>query len=142
MKMNSKQLFAYFLMALFCMGLAGVSFALLESRLLAGTIAGTGFLALGVVVLSGILKWKDKWISLTFYLILVHLFFVTIPMLYIRWTNPHKPFDELTIFGLTGTQFHQVSEQVYTVLLAVIVVDWARAWWKGRGKKRNPSNFS
>lgn len=115
--------------------LAGLSFSLISSRLLAGAVAGGGFLIVGGYLFWISVRAERPWTWVTLYTSFVHLFVISIPMVVVRWWQPDVHFSQLSVWGISGIQFHLYAMYFYRVLLAGIVIDAFRAWWLGRKSK-------
>lgn len=103
-----------------------VIFKIIPTRLYAGAMAGTLFVALGVwIVISGV---RDRQVrrSASFALGAIHLFVISLPMMLIRFLNASSAFADVRIFGLAGPAFHQLSSVVYLLLIVATLVDWYR----------------
>ena len=99
------------------------SFRYVTPRLLAGALAGASFLSVGAwIVISGV-RTPALRRTASFALGAIHLFAVAIPMVAVRFLNPHEAFSDLKIWGLSGPDFHRLSTSVYFVLLAATVFD-------------------
>lgn len=101
-------------------------FKIVSTRLYAGAMAGTLFVALGVwIVFSG---FREKQIlkSASFVLGAIHLFAVALPMMIIRFLNSSSAFGDVKILGLSGPAFHQLSTVVYLLLIVATLIDWYR----------------
>ena len=116
-----------FLVEAIVVGLVIAIFRLIENRIVAGGVAGTVFVLLGLLIV--ILVWKKggRWKALSLYAGGVHLFGVALPLLITRMMNTSMPFDAMFVWGLPGPVFHKMSNYVYLVMMATTVVDWARA---------------
>lgn len=127
-----------FVLAFFGGALAGISFSLISSKLLAGAIAGLGFLIVGAFCLKMSLKAQKPWMWVTFYTALIHLFGISIPMIVFRWMDPEVPFAQLNVWGIPGHQFHFYSTNFYYTLMLGLVLDGIRAWWKQKSQYKKP----
>ena len=97
--------------------LAGLSFSLIPSRLIAGAVAGVGFLLVGGYCLKVTLRASKPWIWVTFYTSLIHLFGISLPMIIVRWMDPSMPFAQMKVWGIPGHQFHFYSTNFYYTLI-------------------------
>jgi hypothetical protein len=112
-------------------GLAAVVFRLgLEPRV-AGLIAGSAFIAVGVFGVR--IGWKARPFGVLGYVVLmmalVHLLGVAIPMLGFRVLNWGEPFSKVAVWGLSGPEFHALSTRLYGLWMVFAAV----AWWRIRG---------
>jgi hypothetical protein len=127
--MNRKDLLWFLGLELFAILWAGVAFALLPSKLLAGALAGGYFVLSGFYMLARVQRWPRKWQSCTWYFLLGHVFAISLPMLISRFVQRDIGFGDVRIWGLPGPVFHNVSTIVFSGLILATVVDWARAKW-------------
>ena len=118
------------LLELFAIVVAGASFALIESKLIAGFVAGAYFVGFAVVSLRRILRWPRRTRALCLYPMLIHLFGISLPLLIARAKHADEGFTELRVFGLSGPEFHRLSTTVFAVLIAATVVDLLRTFSK------------
>lgn len=102
-------------------------FKSIESRVTAGLIAGSLFIALGVFLFFKNLSWVNYLRSPVFWFVVIHLFFIAIPLLLFRTLNLDTPFEELKIIGIPGPTFHRISENVFTVLVVMTVAEFVQA---------------
>lgn len=113
--------------------LAAVIFQVgLEPRV-AGLIAGSGFILVGIygVVMSRA-ESKNRHLSLAvFGMALVHLLGVALPMLGFRLMHWDEPFSKVAVWGLSGPEFHQLSTRLYGFWFLLVLVTWI----VGRQKK-------
>ena len=119
--------------------LAGLSFSFISNKLIAGAVAGLGFVCVGLLLFRYSLKASKPYSWVTFYTSLIHLFGISLPMIIVRWLNVETPFAQLHIWGIQGHQFHAYSMQFYYVLLGGIVLDGLRAVYI-RTKKNQSSS--
>lgn len=101
-------------------------FRIIPTRLYAGAVAGTLFVALGAwIVVSGV---RDRRVrrSASFALGAVHLFVISLPMMIVRFLNASSAFADVKIYGLAGPAFHQLSSVVYLLLILATLSDWYR----------------
>ena len=103
-------------------------FALLPSKLWAGALAGGYFVVSGIFMLTLSQRWPHKWKSLTWYILFVHVFAVSLPMLVSRFAQVALEFADVKIMGFSGPVFHQISTGVFSVLILATLIDWVRAW--------------
>jgi hypothetical protein len=112
-------------------------FRVLEPKVIAAMWAGGVFVLLGLVLLLlGIINPLFRK-TVTFPVALVHLFATSLPMLILRIIHYGEPFENVTIFGLQGPQFHHVSEVVYLVLLVATAFDRIKERAKNLALSRN-----
>ena len=134
--MNRKDLFWILGLEVFAIVWAGAVFSLFESRLLAGAFAGSYFVILGAVIVYRASRWPEKWTSPTFYLALIHLFVISLPMVITRFLNADLPFESVHVLGLEGPVFHKLSTSIFSGLLAGTAFDLLRVWWRARQRKK------
>lgn len=128
MKSEKRDLVVFFILEIFAIIWAGALFSVLSSRMLAGGLAGGYFVVSGLFMLWKIRSWSAPWSALTTYVLIAHVFLISIPMLVTRWIQSSEEFSEVRIFGLPGPMFHQLSTLVFTLLIVCTVVDWIRYW--------------
>lgn len=125
----------------FVMVLAGALAAIifqvgLDPRV-AGLIAGSSFVAVGVYGMFA--SWSERrnrpLALASFGLALVHLFGVALPMLGFRLQNWDQPFSKVEVWGLRGPEFHQISTRLYGVWIVLVLV----AWLVEGKRKKDPS---
>jgi hypothetical protein len=104
----------------------------LTSRLVAGALAGGYFVVSGIFMLAMANHWPRKWKSLTWYVLFVHVFAISLPMLMSRFAQMALPFDDVRVFGIPGPVFHQISSTVFSILMGATVIDGLRVWWATR----------
>lgn len=115
-----------FALELFAIAWAGASFSLISVKIWAGISAGTVFIALGALILIEGMRNKELRYRPTFLMGLMHLFFVSLPMLGIRLWNYSMGFEQIQIWGLAGPVFHRLSTGVYFILVLATLFDWVR----------------
>lgn len=71
--------------------------------------------------------WPLKFKSFSFYLALVHVFVISLPMLVVRWQHPGTDFSKLSVWGILGPEFHKISTQFFVILVLGTAVDLIRA---------------
>jgi hypothetical protein len=125
---EKRDLVIFFVLEIFAIVWAGTMFSLLSSRLLAGGLAGGYFVVSGLFMLWRIRYWSHPWQALTTYLLIVHVFLISFPMLITRWMHSSEDFGDVRIFGLSGPEFHRLSTAVFTILILATIVDWIRQW--------------
>jgi hypothetical protein len=113
---------------------AGLVFSLVPAKLLAGALAGSYFLGFGFYMLIKMHTWEGKNTSPTWYLLFVHIFAISIPMLISRFAQAALGFDDVKILGIPGPIFHKISSGVFVALVAATVIDLIRSV---RAKKRD-----
>lgn len=104
-----------------------IVFKTLPDRTLAGMIAGSTFLALGVVIFALGLKLREFRRTFTFWLGSVHLFLISLPMMGTRIVNLETDFQSIMVLGMVpGPVFHRMSELFYIALVIGTVIDRVR----------------
>jgi hypothetical protein len=124
--MRPHQLNLFLALELFAVIWAGFVFSVLQSRLLAGALAGGYFVLSGLFMVGVALKWPKKWRSFLWYPLLIHVFVISIPMVGSRFWQWSQGFDQVQIFGLPGPIFHRLSTIVFGSLLLGTVIDRVR----------------
>lgn len=126
--MNSRDLSVFLGLQVSAFLVAQASFHIFESRLVAGGVAG-GFIVLAeLYMLARAWRWSDKWKSPTWYMVLVHLFGMSLPIFVTRFLQPEVPFQEMTIMGLPAPAFHGLSGAAFGLFVLSTIVDWVRVY--------------
>ena len=125
--MKRKDLLIFFGLEVFAIAWAGTLFSFLPSKLLAGALAGGYFVFSGIYMLAKANLWTHKWKSFTWYLLFVHVFVISLPMVITRFAHMTMDFGDVTILGMPGPVFHGVSSGVFFALMLATVTDWLRA---------------
>lgn len=112
--------------------IAMASFRIVKEPLIAGAIAGGFFTLLGLVIFVMGLRDAKFRRSITFVMGCVHLFFVAIPLMSVRFLNSALSFSEIKIWGLSGPAFHRLSGVVFWMLMIGAVIDAMIAWKRER----------
>jgi len=133
--MKFKDLAIFLGIELFAIVWAGAMFSTLPNKLLAGALAGGYFIVSGIYMLSRAVHWPLKWKSLTWYVLFIHVFVISIPMVISRFAQMALAFEDVRIFGIPGPMFHNISSGVFSLLIAATTIDGARSWW---ATKRSP----
>jgi uncharacterized YccA/Bax inhibitor family protein len=102
-------------------------FKAIPERIVAGAVAGTMFVLLGLVIVGWGLKLPAVRRTPTFFAGLIHLFGSALPLMVTRFLNSAAVFEDVRVLGLPGPVFHQVSTFIYLGLMAATVFDWVRA---------------
>jgi hypothetical protein len=126
--MRTRDLILFLGLELLAIAVAGLSFTLIESRLIAGFTAGAYFLSFGLFVLWKIARSGKLWRMLMTYPLLVHVFGVSFPMLITRALNADRAFESVFILGMPGPVFHQLSSTVFSILMLATLIDLWRVW--------------
>ena len=107
---------------------APIIFKSIESRLIAGMVAGGVFVAIGVfIVMIGVQNRLFRRTP-TFWAACLHLFGSALPLLITRAINFSRGFDDVLVLGLPGPVFHQLSTGIFLVLMVATAFDLIRAW--------------
>jgi hypothetical protein len=113
---------------------AGLVFSMIESRYTAALVAGGGFVIVGLYLIALVWGHQRPFSWWTFYTSHLHLLVVSLPMIGVRVMNPGVAFENLTVLGLPGPDFHQYSTFFYQFMLLGVVADSVRFYHK---KKRS-----
>lgn len=107
-----------------CLALVPLFFKYIEPKKIAGLVAGSLFLSLGLLCLYYI--FRSKRTKNVFFIIfsLVHLFVISIPMLVTRIINFTTDFSELRILGMQAQEFHSLSHLTFTALILASVAEF------------------
>jgi hypothetical protein len=130
--MNKRDLIVFLVLQLIAIVVAGASFKIFESRVVAGAVAGSYFVASGLYMVRRVWRWFDRWQALMTYPLLVHVFVISIPLLVIRMSNTGVEFSDLKIFGVPGPVFHQISTTIFMIMMIATVVDLVRVLMRKR----------
>ena len=133
--MIRRDLIVFLLLELVAVVWAGASFALIESKLIAGFVAGAYFILSAAWMLNRVRTWPRPGRALTLYPLLIHLFGVSIPMVVTRALNTDQEFGAVRILGLEGPVFHRISTTVFGALVAATVVDLVRTIVTNRSRR-------
>lgn len=125
--MRRKDLLVFLGLEVFAIAWAGVVFSLLPSKLFAGALAGGYFICSGMFMLARANHWESKWRSLTWYMLFVHVFVISIPMVITRFAQMAVSFTDISIIGFSGPVFHKISTGVFGALIIATAIDWLRA---------------
>lgn len=107
-------------------------FRLIEDRFLAGMVAGSLFIAVGLLIVGRGLAERTFRRSATFVIGCVHLLAIAMPMVVVRLLNRDVEFREIRIWGMPGPVFHGLSEMLYLILLIATFGEGLWRWQKGR----------
>jgi len=124
--MNVRDLTLFLGLQLFAVIWAGICFSFIESRLLAGALAGGYFVLSGLFMAWRSWRWQNKWRSATIYPLFVHVFAISLPMVVARFMQAGTGFEAVTILGLGGPTFHRISSWVFGVLVLATLIDLIR----------------
>jgi hypothetical protein len=100
---------------LFSAFVAAIVFRLgLDSRV-AGLIAGTTFVAVGLLGIrtSWSARAQGLFANIVLLMSLVHVLGIALPMIGFRLLNWSQPFSKVAVWGLSGPQFHEISTRVF-----------------------------
>ena len=107
---------------------APVIFKTIESRLVAGMVAGSIFVAIGIFIFMIGVQNREFRRTPTFWTGCIHLFGSALPLLMTRLANFSRGFEDLQVLGLPGPVFHQVSTVIFALLMLATTFDLIRAW--------------
>ncbi len=130
--MNRSHLLIFLGLEIFAIVWAGTMFSILESKKLAGALAGGYFVISGLAMLALASKWPAKWKSLTWYMLFVHVFAISLPMLVSRFMQSEMAFEDVRILGMPGPAFHNLSSTVFSLLIGATLVDLIRTRWQAQ----------
>ena len=126
--MSWRELALFLGLQMIAIAVAGLAFGLIESRLLAGAVAGSYFVFSGLYMVLRTSRYAGKWHLLYWYPLLIHVFVISIPMVLTRFLNSDRIFEEVRILGLEGPEFHRLSTSVFSLLIAGTLIDLVRAF--------------
>lgn len=104
-------------------------FRTIEDRRIAGVVAGSLFLEIGLVVMWLEWKWGRGLGSLAFWAAMIFFWGSAVPVMGLRLAFWETPFDEIQWLGVTGRQLHQMSNGTYMAILLMAVVEGLRDRW-------------
>jgi len=125
--MKLSELILFLGLQLMAIAVAGLSFSLIENRLIAGAVAGSYFVLFGLFMVLRTVRYAHKWRLIYWYPLLVHVFVIAIPMVVTRFMNSDKVFEEVRILGMEGPAFHRLSTTVFSLLILGTLIDIVRA---------------
>ncbi len=125
--MKRLELIIFLVVELVILVSAVLAFKLFEKKATAGLVAGSLFLLMGLLIFFRTLSWPHRWRSLVFWVNLLYLFGVALPMMVSYIDVGSEGFRQAEILGISASKFHWASEQVYLSLLLATLVDLIRA---------------
>jgi hypothetical protein len=134
--MKWKELLVFLGLQVLAIAVAGLSFTLIENRLVAGAVAGSYFVSSGLYMVIRTHRYLGKWRLIYWYPLLVHVFLISFPMVVTRFLNSERAFEDIRILGMEGPVFHRLSTTVFSVLIIGTLIDLIRAWLS---EKRKPT---
>lgn len=126
--MTYKELLVFLGLQILAIAVAGLSFSLIDNRLIAGAVAGSYFITSGLYMVVRTYRYSGKWHLIYWYPLLVHVFVISIPMVVTRFLNSERVFEDVHILGLEGPVFHRLSTTVFSLLIIGTLIDIARLW--------------
>lgn len=134
--MRWQELILFVGLQLLAIAVAGLSFTFIESRLLAGAVAGSYFVTSGLYMVTRTWRYAGKWSLIYWYPLLVHVFVISIPMVVTRFLNTERAFEEVKILGLDGPVFHRLSTTVFSLLIIGTMIDILRIYIREKRAKK------
>lgn len=125
--MKLSELVLFLTLQLTAIVVAGAAFALIETRLIAGAIAGSYFILSGLYMVLRTFRYAGKWRLALWYPLLTHVFLISIPMVVVRFLNSGSDFGQVKIWGLDGPTFHRLSTIVFVSMVLGTLIDIFRA---------------
>lgn len=126
--MKRRDVISFLVLELLAVAIAGLSFAMIESRLIAGFTAGSYFLGSGLYMIFRIVQTGSLWKMLMTYPLFVHVFAISLPMMVTRALSADQAFESVLILGMPGPVFHKLSTTVFSVLMLATAIDLIRVW--------------
>jgi len=105
-------------------------FALIQPPKVAALFAGGLFLIYGTFALVKVQHHAGAKTNPLLWLLYIHLFFISLPLISVRLMNWSTPFEYLQIFGLPAPLFHTLSGWVYGAIMALTAFNLWRVWKK------------
>jgi hypothetical protein len=99
-------------------------FSLIESKQVAGSVAGMGFLVLPLFFLFQECKQPYRKSKLHIGMLLSFLILSVLPIILIRVFNYGVDFNSLSLFGLPAQQIHKYSNLIYLLIMASAFYHW------------------
>lgn len=99
-------------------------FSLIESKQVAGSVAGVGFLVLPMFFLFQECKQPYRKSILHIGVLLSFLILSVLPIILIRVFNYGVDFNTLSLFGLPAQQIHRYSNLIYFLMMASAFYHW------------------
>jgi hypothetical protein len=96
-------------------------------RQIAGLIGGVFFILLGAFLYLRLFRSGNFVRTITFWWLQIYFFLTVLPVFVIRVMNWGRPFNELTILGVSATTYHHLAEGVYLGLMLATIIDLIRA---------------
>jgi hypothetical protein len=118
-----KQLWLILLIEILTVPVVMGFFKFVEPKKLAAILAGSIFIITGLFILRVCRLWPDAFASFTYWMIHVHLFVFSIPMLVARAAFWNKNFEEIRFVFFSGPQFHNLAEKSYSLLMFATILD-------------------
>ena len=104
--------------------LVTLTFINISNHLIAGRIAGTFFLLLGLFVCSKGFTTKEYRKTYSFIVGCLHLL-LSLIMIITRILHPKGSFADVNILGfIPGPVYHQISSAIYGMLIVATCLDW------------------
>lgn len=125
--MRRNEMALFLVLEVIAVVLAAVVFKFIESRLMAGMIAGAYFVNSGLFMLWRIVQWPDRWRSFTLYPLMVHVFLISIPLVVVRAMHMDMAFEDVTVWGIPGPVFHKVSTTIFSLVVLATIGDMSRS---------------
>lgn len=108
---------------LITIALVTLTFILISNHLIAGRIAGSFFLLLGLFVCSKGFTSKDYRVAYSFKVGCLHLM-LSLIMIITRIIHPEGSFADVNILGfIPGAIYHKISTIIYAVLITATATD-------------------
>lgn len=104
----------------------------IESRSLAGIIAGSVFILSAGWIFYKILRSAVWYRWITPYVLAIHFFGVSLPLFLTRAFNFEITADQLNVWGFPLPQVHALSEKVYLALIIVTARDLIQCYLRKR----------
>jgi hypothetical protein len=132
---SMKRIYLRFLISeILMIGAVALIFRTIPDRVLAGVVAGTLFVSLGLwILVLGLVSIKSVdpdrrfWHSATFWAGCAHLFLTSLPLMITRLLNWSTSFEQVDVLGLPGPVFHRLSTTVFSVLILATAFDLWRS---------------
>ncbi len=128
--MSARKFMLYFFLEILVTITVIALFRSIDDRRLAGLWAGGLFLGFGILFLWDLWRHGRAWRTLSFWLVMAHLGFTTIPMLVVRLWNWENGFHQVRVWGIPGPLFHVTAERVFAGLMMATLLDAIYQGWR------------
>jgi hypothetical protein len=126
--MSWKRFLVYFFAEALVTVVVILLFRNIDERRTAGLYAGTLFLGIGMVLFWDLVRHGQPWRAISFWVVLLHLGFSSIPMVAMRLLHWESGFHEIRIWNIPGPLFHYTAEKIFAGMMLAALVDALIRW--------------